>query len=639
MGRIDYDDAIRTAQRFAAARTAQNKLSSEKAGAEMLNKRRDFMLADRLFFESIIEGSDLMPLRYLALGQLAAQAVGRLHLPPGEDRAGNGFATGFLVAPGLLMTNKHVLPSEEWARAATLTMDAEDDLDGLPRPPRVFQLDPRRLFVAAHDLDFALVAVAPRAVDGTPLASYGYLRLHAATGKIVRDEYATIVQHPNGRQKHIAARNNQIRVYVYDEDLTEEERKQNSFIYYSTDTLKGSSGAPVMSDQWYVVALHRRGVPETKVVRGETVILRTNGKPAADDDPDEVISYESNEGVRISHIFARLAEISADPKHHQRDSAQQALSAIRAAAGDLTDGPVSKRTLSYTALQERPGTRTRIIVGETLEIVRRNISKFPEDRGYDPDFLPGFSIPLPKPSTSLRKELAPRLDDPTEVLLPFRHFTTAMHARRRLPIFAAVNIAGALKPAGGMGNRPPWSYDPRIDEAHQPDDSIFSTMVQRGHMAAREYVFWGLDEDERREADVHSFTLTNVCPQIQAFNGGGGEWFKVERLVVAGSKTEDLRVTELTGPILRAQDPDYDSLRGPTSDAEFGTHIRIPLRFWKIIAWVEDGELQHRAFVLDQREEIDDAGPLELDIEAPAGVKKSTIKKIEALTDLEFEGF
>ena len=72
-------------------------------------------------------------------------------------------------------------------------------------------------------------------------------------------EYATIAQHPNGRQKHLAARENRITVYLYDDDLKPTERAENDFLYYSTDTTKGSSGAPVFNDQWYVVALHRRG--------------------------------------------------------------------------------------------------------------------------------------------------------------------------------------------------------------------------------------------------------------------------------------------------------------------------------------------------------------------------------------------
>lgn len=637
MGRIDQLDGLKAAARYARAKDLQQKRSTEEGQARMLDSRRDLMLASgRVFFESIIEGSDLLPIRYLEMGQIAARAVGRIHLPSVDDR-GSGFATGFLVAPGLLLTNHHVIPTAASALSATLTMDAQDLLSGLPSTPRVFQLDPTRAYVSDAKLDFAFVGVHPRGSDRTPLARYGHLRLHGVTGKVVRDEFVTIIQHPNGRQKHIAARNNQVRVYVYDVDLPEEERKENAFLYYATDTLKGSSGSPVLSDQWFVVALHRRGVPRTTQQDGRTVILRRNGSAAVDDDPEEVLAYESNEGVRISRILDRLSEKSAEGSELERLAAQRVLRAIQDAAGGVTDGPFDTRTSSYMPLNDRRGGVAARGTG-ALEVSRRKLSVFPEDAGYDPDFLPGFQVPLPVPEHALRAELAPRTDQPEEFWLPFRHFSTLVHARRRMPVLSAVNIAGHLKPDGAMPNRPGWSYDPRIDEAHQPDDSIFSNLVQRGHMAAREYVYWGDSDEEIKQADIHSFTLSNACPQLASFNGGGGEWFQVERLVMEGSKAEELKVTEFMGPIFRADDPEYDSLRGPGSDAEFGTSIRIPLRFWKIVLWVEDGTLQHRAFVFDQREELEEAGPLELDLEAPAGVERTTIQEIASLTDLNWDG-
>ncbi len=159
-------------------------------------------------------------------------------------------------------------------------MDAEDDLDGLPRPPRVFKFTPDQLFLADRELDFAFAAVAPRAVDGTPLGGYGYLKLFGRTGKVAAGEYATIIQHPDGRQKHLAIRNNQITVYAQDGDLSDADRAANNFLYYSTDTLPGSSGAPVFSDQWYVIALHRAGVPETRTRGGKTTLVRKQNRPA-----------------------------------------------------------------------------------------------------------------------------------------------------------------------------------------------------------------------------------------------------------------------------------------------------------------------------------------------------------------------
>jgi endonuclease G len=283
MGRIDIIEGLRAAERFKRAKSRQDALrdASGQSDAIMLDRRRTFMLASQsVLFESIIDGSDLLPIRYLEMGRLASRAVGRIHIPPTDGR-GMGFATGFLIAPGLLMTNQHVLPSEAAARAASVTMDADDGIDGLPMTPRVFRLDSSRGYIADPTLDFAIVGMAPRATDGTPLAHYGYLRLQAMTGKIVRDEYATIIQHPNGRQKHIAARNNKVHVYIYDHDLPAEERAANAFLYYSTDTLRGSSGAPVFSDQWYVAALHRRGVPRTRRVEGaERMTTRMRSLPS-----------------------------------------------------------------------------------------------------------------------------------------------------------------------------------------------------------------------------------------------------------------------------------------------------------------------------------------------------------------------
>src|SRR6478736_3568618 len=54
--------------------------------------------------ERIIADNDLMPVSFLALGQLRARSVGRIHVKgPGNMRL--GFGTGFLVSPQLLMTN------------------------------------------------------------------------------------------------------------------------------------------------------------------------------------------------------------------------------------------------------------------------------------------------------------------------------------------------------------------------------------------------------------------------------------------------------------------------------------------------------------------------------------------------------
>ena len=65
---------------------------------------------------------------------------------------------------------------------------------------------------------------------------------------MIKGEYVNIVQHPNGEPKQLALRENQL------VDVLE------NFLHYQTDTAPGSSGSPVFSDEWEVVALHHSGV-------------------------------------------------------------------------------------------------------------------------------------------------------------------------------------------------------------------------------------------------------------------------------------------------------------------------------------------------------------------------------------------
>ncbi len=581
-----------------------------------------------VFMESIVEGDDLMPIRYFEMGHLAARPVGRIHIDLGP-RVGQGYATGFLVAPGILLTNHHVLKSVEYAHAATVTFDAEDDLKGLPRVPRLFLLDPQSLYVADEALDYCFVAVADKSTDGTPIIEYGFLRLFAGTGKITRGEYATIIQHPRGRQKQVAARNNEIEVYVYDSELSEAEKVENNCLYYTTDTIAGSSGAPVFSDQWFVVALHRRGVPKTRETKAGKRVVRRDGSLARDGDPESSIAFEANEGVRISRIMKSVRAIAASAGDMQSHAITVA-ARIDEVTARIESGPfwtptVVKRTINSV---------TDVAPQEGLEIVRRKDAVFRDAPGYQEDFLRGVNIALPILSAKLQAAVAYRIDAPDEYVLPFRHFSTIMHAERRLPMLAAVNIDGAKMPTGAKAKRPGWSYDPRIADEHQPDDSIFSSMVQRGHMAAREFIYWGADETDIAEADLHSFTLTNVCPQMGKFNGQL-EWYKLERLIVAAAKQPKRKISCFMGPLF-GRDRYYDDLRGDNSTANVDTGIRMPDRFWYVMAWTESGTAKCRCFILDQSDDIDAAGPLEVNFDAPATVKEVPLSEVEKKSGFVF---
>lgn len=98
---------------------------------------------------------------------------------------------------------------------------------------------------ANEDADFALVAVAPFAERSRmPVTTFGYLRLDDQPGKVAENEFITIIQHPGGRHKQIALRENEV--------LAKGSNDKRPVLLYRSDTAPGSSGSPCFNDQWQV---------------------------------------------------------------------------------------------------------------------------------------------------------------------------------------------------------------------------------------------------------------------------------------------------------------------------------------------------------------------------------------------------
>jgi endonuclease G, mitochondrial len=77
---------------------------------------------DNVLFERVIgETRDFLSIEFLEKGFLANRCVGRIVRPLAGNRVSYG--TGFLVAPGLLMTNWHVLKTGEEAQGASVEYD------------------------------------------------------------------------------------------------------------------------------------------------------------------------------------------------------------------------------------------------------------------------------------------------------------------------------------------------------------------------------------------------------------------------------------------------------------------------------------------------------------------------------------
>ncbi|MEH6459478.1 trypsin-like serine peptidase [Chitinimonas sp. JJ19] len=227
--------------------------------------------ASRKLFEAIIGADDMLPRRFLAQGEAAARAVGRIvaSIPGSGDRYG----TGALVGSHLVMTNNHVLDSSAVASNAALELGF---FEGTPQAASTawqsFRLRPDFFFYTSEALDFTLVGVEGESGTRTT-ADYGYLPLLATSGKALVGEHVNIVQHAGGRPQTISIRENAV-VDVFDQ-----------WLHYTTDTAPGSSGAPVFNDEWQLVALHHAAVPVDTAGAGQVVI---------------------NEGIRISAIWQDL---------------------------------------------------------------------------------------------------------------------------------------------------------------------------------------------------------------------------------------------------------------------------------------------------------------------------------------------
>jgi endonuclease G, mitochondrial len=299
----------------ALVRDARDKVPRELATEAQMRDRLSFLeqsLADtelaRGVFERIIFGNELQDVNYLPRGEIAARSIARIVV---NDLSGKqrGWATGFMIAPRVLLTNHHVFPSLAAAKNSVAQFEAERDIDGVPKEISAFRLLPDELFYAFETLDFSVVAVESVSYNTRkPLGNYGTLPLVGRTGKVADGEWLTIVQHPNGELKQLCVRENKLI------------KRTDDALWYSTDTLGGSSGSPVFNNDWYVVALHHSGIPEKR----SGVIQTVDGRdydPMIDPD-GATIKWIANEGIRVSRIVSQLR--TALPTHPLMESLLEA---------------------------------------------------------------------------------------------------------------------------------------------------------------------------------------------------------------------------------------------------------------------------------------------------------------------------
>lgn len=567
-----------TGQRNSRLQDIKTKPPVELDDEERVRKRRKFTSdRDGLSLERLIGASDLFPICYLEAGLLAARSICRIEV---RDRVGRvqGHGTGFMVSKNLMMTNNHVLPTEDVALYSLAQFNYETDVNLMPKDAKSFRLLPDQFFISNVELDYTLVAVEPCTDGGVKLSDFGFLPLIAQTGKALVGEYVSIIQHPGGAPKAVAIRENQI-VDIFDH-----------FIHYVTDTDRGSSGAPVFSDEWKVVALHHSGV----------------------EDPAKPGHYVANEGIRVSSIVNDLKE------HCQSFPASERALLEELLAMEALVPKGYRPTANLTA----PGSDHLVTgigdhsVGIAAEVGQMDASAYKLASGYKEDFLgKEYLVPLPQLTGALRDDIAmpSASNDP---VLKYTHFSILMRASRRLAFYTAVNISGKeLLDLKRENDR--WYYDPRLDKSYQCGPDLYAgNKLDRGHLVRRLDPVWG---DIAVQANEDTFHFTNCSPQHTRLNTK--TWLNLEDYILESAGQYGLKVSVFTGPVFRDDDMVYRD-------------VQVPAEFWKVVAVVNEttGKLSSTAYIQTQKNLLDD-------LEFAYGEYKTyqvPISRIERLTGLNF---
>jgi V8-like Glu-specific endopeptidase len=254
-------------------------------------------------FEALVFGmqrDNRLPYAFVQQAQVTARAVARLtvfRVFDGVPDGGGGYGTGWLIAPGILMTNHHVIDArdrrpppfgkgEQPAKPADFEAQAQRlvarfDYHVEQVGATFTECQNARLLASSRELDYAVVELEQK----DKIADRAPVSVVPAQPKLMRGTRLNIVQYPKGGPLRYAIRNN---FFVRPAD-------KPAFLFYQTDTEPGASGSPVCDDDWQVVALHHAA----KKVPSEWVPQEViDGKP--------VSVTLLNEAMQIHAVLADL---------------------------------------------------------------------------------------------------------------------------------------------------------------------------------------------------------------------------------------------------------------------------------------------------------------------------------------------
>jgi len=618
-------------------------------------------ILDDISKERIIGNSDLMGIEFLERGIAVGRFVGRVNI---RNNSGVtvGFGTGFMVSPRLLLTNNHVLGNIQSAKSSLIEFDFQLDRRGVQMPIVAFRLQPEVFFLTNAALDYTLVAVGEKSLDDAPISLYGWNRLIEAQGKILISQPVNIIQHPKGQHKQLVLRENKLI------DLLPQ------FAHYTSDTEPGSSGSPVFSDLWEVVALHHSGVPRTDAADNLIAKDGTIWTPGMD---PKNLDWVANEGIRISSLIQdikaklnglpsnarQLAEEMLDKEAPNplevKEEADKYKQKIVNVSGSSSSVPINPNPLTNVQISgeatwtiplqvkigfgtpqlqiatpiERPepaapitsALTTTTTTADTEEAISID-PNYQNRPGYQATFLGNGNkrVDLPQLSETMKTQAARNQmsSGNNQFELKYHHSSIVMNKVRRLAFFTAVNIDGKKSKSPRRENDR-WFYDPRIKREEQCGNELYeSNSLDRGHLVRRLDPAWGDDNQMVKVANDDTFHWANCSPQHKDFNQGKTLWAGLEDYILNNANNKDFKVSVFTGPVFADDDSVY---RG----------VKIPKQFWKVAVMVKsNNKLSATAYIVSQKDLIDN-----LEAEFVFGKYKTfqvSVETIEQLTGLDF---
>ncbi len=634
--------------------------------------------------ERLIGGNDLTSINYLAKGSNAGKSVCRIHLK-NETGETTGYGTGFLVAPGVVITNHHVISGAEDAKWAVAEFDYELDIYGKEKPTCSFSILADPLPIANEQLDFCLVAVSPKSDDERrDLSGFGWLPLNPDPGKAVIGEYLTIIQHPGGERKQICVRENKL--LRYDPD--------GNTLWYATDTVAGSSGSPAFNNSWEVVALHHSGVPKTD---RDGHWLTVDGKIYDSSMDESRVAWIANEGIRISRIMAFLdanfsdhpiakavlarpaspilitnerTQVASDGQYSEYVNGELRVTVpvqISVRVGERAEPAVGTKILDDIKPQILAQVTAKTNVSSLIERVDVDQSNYGERAGYNPEFLGSgaMSMPLPTVKDPTLKEAVLQFSFEGEngSILKYWNYSVVMNKDRKLAFYSAVNVDANQRPENTAREGDHWYTDTRIGANYQIGSEFYGNQsvfevdrsknpFDKGHLTRRLDAQWGAAEELAKRNGDDSFHWTNCSPQHWQLNQGKKRWLGLEEYVIATFAKDTGRACVINGPVfdapmsLKKPDGRMDpNLQGaPHKDPVFGD-VPIPKMFFKVVACEGNaGKLQVAAFLMSQEDLLRTIDRLkgmppvvdELLTPAEARLYQIKLKDLETLTGLDF---